>query len=99
MTPGTVYVIQSGKHYKIGRTTNLTHRLGGLRTGSPVPVKLIYQLVTPDSDGLERALHQQFAHLRAQVEWFRLTKAELARLRLDFAMEPPPLTTAGYVSP
>jgi hypothetical protein len=64
MGEGTVYVIQAGAYYKIGRTRNLTQRLEGLRTGSPAPLAVVYRLDTPESDGFERWLHRQFAAVR-----------------------------------
>jgi hypothetical protein len=77
MTPGTVYVIQAGAYFKIGRTGNLARRLEGLRTGSPAPLAVVYRLETPESDGFERWLHRRFAEARVQGEWYQLTAEHL----------------------
>lgn len=78
MSAGTVYVIQAGAYFKIGRTTDLTQRMDGLRTGSPAPLTVIYRLDTRDSEGFERWLHRRFAEVRVQGEWYRLTDEQLA---------------------
>jgi hypothetical protein len=99
MGEGTVYVIQAGAYFKIGRTRNLTQRLVGLRTGSPAPLTVIYQLETPESDGLERWLHRRFAEARLQSEWYQLTPEQLAAIQV-IQLWPPPssLTEAEQLS-
>jgi Meiotically up-regulated gene 113 len=83
MSAGTVYVIQAGAYFKIGRTRDLVHRLSSIQADSPRVVKLIYQLETADSAGLERFLHQEYAPMRARGgrEWYALTRAALEAIR------------------
>jgi hypothetical protein len=88
MNEGTVYVIQAGAHYKIGRTQYLEHRLSMLQGECPTPIRLIYWLETADSDRLERAIHHHCRDRRLHGEWFRLQASELALLAVHFGLRP-----------
>lgn len=67
---GTVYVAGYDGFVKIGFTAGAVNaRVEALQTGCPVKIEVLWQ--TPGSFHLERALHERFAPLRAQGEWFR----------------------------
>lgn len=72
-----VYVVRSRQLYKIGRTDNLEARLTKLQSDCPQTVKVIYQLKTSDSAGLERYLHVRFASCHVRGEWYHLTAADI----------------------
>jgi hypothetical protein len=38
MSAGTVYIIQCGEYYKIGRTGNLLQRVNDLQLSNPLPL-------------------------------------------------------------
>jgi hypothetical protein len=65
-----VYVLGSpgSGTVKIGRTTNLTVRLGTIQRMSPVPLSVLWQC--PGGHKLETRLHRHFASLRSHGEWF-----------------------------
>lgn len=63
-----VYVVQCGSCIKIGFTSNLAQRLHALKTSNAQEVELIGSF--PGTRADEKKLHQQFAHLRANGEWF-----------------------------
>lgn len=68
---GYVYLIEAAdvSRLKIGFAKRVQERLDGLKTGSPVELKLIASIVgTPDT---ERAMHKTFAQYRVHLEWFR----------------------------
>lgn len=69
------YVIKSQGHYKIGKTMDLGMRLRSFNTHcfDFKLVKLIY------SD-IEALLHVKFAKKRVKLEWFKLTKKDLAMI-------------------
>jgi hypothetical protein len=69
-TSGVVYFAQGepSTPIKIGTSVNAKNRLNGLRTGSPVPLRLL--ATTPGGRRRERELHKQFASYRTHGEWF-----------------------------
>lgn len=67
-----VYFIADGTgHVKIGISNDVPARMAQLQTGNPTRLRLL--AVCPGGEPLERQLHQQFAHVRAEGEWFQLT--------------------------
>lgn len=65
-----VYLIGSAlsRPVKIGVANNVQSRLDELRTGSPVPLHLIWK--TAGDNDLEFSLHEYFAPYRIHGEWF-----------------------------
>ena len=68
--PGKIYVIgqQGSGLVKIGRTTNLTHRLASIQTACPTKVEVLWH--AEGGSALERGLHLEFRALRTYGEWF-----------------------------
>lgn len=64
---------------KIGATSSLNSRLMALQNGSPVPLVLIGLI--DGGKSIERELHNQWAHLRAHGEWFRVSAELIAYIR------------------
>lgn len=84
MRRGLVYFIQQDVTLavKIGYTetmTSLAVRLADLQTGSPYPLRVIYQ--TDGSQEFERRLHRRFREQRLRGEWFAPTM-EMAEMIL-----------------
>jgi len=71
--PGFIYFAQgvSGGAIKIGYATNVTHRLRSLQTD--YPERLIAILIIPGDTNNEKALHQEFRHIKLHGEWFEPT--------------------------
>lgn len=79
---GIVYVLKSGEHYKIGRTTSSTYqRVRKLQTGNPELIEILYELETPDFEWMERYLHGLYRDERVAGEWFKLTSDDIADIR------------------
>ena len=77
-----VYFIADGTgHVKIGVSNDVPARMAQLQTGNPTRLRLL--AVCPGGEPLERQLHRQFAHVRAEGEWFRLT-ADLQAVITDY---------------
>lgn len=64
---GSIYFVQFGDRIKIGFTTNMKQRM------KVIPKDQILA-TTPGSLGVERRIHNRFAHLRITGEWFRADK-------------------------
>jgi hypothetical protein len=83
-----LYIVEGGRGFKIGRTTNPTKRLKGLQVGSDHPLKLV--ATAPIHATLETLIHERFAHLRIGGEWFE-PNAELRAFIADIQAGANPL--------
>jgi hypothetical protein len=74
--PTSIYVVGFDRYVKIGITErDVQYRVAGLQTGCPEKLE-IYAAFRGDLI-LEKALHERFAHLRRNGEWF-LREGDLA---------------------
>jgi len=70
---GFVYLMKSGRHYKIGRTNSVGSRERQLAIKIPVPPTTIHSIETDDPSGVEAYWHQRFSDKRGEGEWFNLS--------------------------
>lgn len=76
-----VYLMKSGRHYKIGRTNSVGRRSSELAIKIPVPPKTIHSIETDDPIGVEVYWHKRFADKRGEGEWFDLSPEDVKAFR------------------
>jgi hypothetical protein len=78
---GYVYLMKSGRFYKIGRTNALGRRERELVIQLPEAAKVIHSIKTDDPVGIEEYWHRRFQDRRRNGEWFDLTAQDLSAFR------------------
>lgn len=78
---GFVYLLRSGRYFKIGLTIDMEERVGRLRIQLPDPVVEVHRITTDDPRGIERYWHDRFRDRRKNGEWFELSSADVAAFR------------------
>lgn len=78
---GFVYLLRSGRYFKIGLTINMEERVGRLKIQLPDPVVEVHRITTDDPRGIERYWHDRFQDRRKNGEWFELSSADVAAFR------------------
>lgn len=82
VVPGYVYVLKSGKNYKIGVTSrDVEGRIKQLQTGSASKISLIHKIPSWRPYKIESKLHQQFANKHIRGEWFNLSPYDIRKLK------------------
>ena len=78
---GYVYLLKSGKYYKIGRSNAPGRREYELAIQLPERVATVHTIKTDDPAGIERYWHERFAERRKNGEWFELRREDVSAFR------------------
>ncbi|HKS94790.1 MAG TPA: GIY-YIG nuclease family protein [Terriglobia bacterium] len=78
---GFVYLIKSGRFFKIGRSNAASRREYELAIQLPEKVTTVHTIRTDDPVGIERYWHQRFETKRKGGEWFDLSAVDVAAFR------------------
>jgi hypothetical protein len=78
---GFVYLLKSGRYYKIGRSNAVGRRERELKIQLPEQVRVIHSIKTDDPAGIEHYWHRRFEDRRKQGEWFELSSQDIASFR------------------
>jgi Meiotically Up-regulated Gene 113 (MUG113) protein len=76
-TIGYVYLLKSGRRYKIGRTNAVGRREYELGTKLPDESRTIQAIPTDDPAGIENYWHNRSSAKRTRGEWFELDSSDV----------------------
>jgi len=74
---GFVYLLRTGKFYKLGRTNAIGRGLHELSIQLPQKPNTVHVIETDDPEGIEQYWHRRFAEKRYGGEWFALSGDEV----------------------
>lgn len=78
---GSVYLLKSGRYYKIGKTNAIGRRERELSIQLPEKARTVHVIKTDDPGGIETYWHNRFAAKRKHGEWFELDASDLKAFR------------------
>lgn len=81
MENGFVYLMKSGRFYKIGKSNAAGRREYELAIQLPEKLKTLHSIRTDDPSGIEEYWHKRFAAKRKNGEWFDLEARDVTAFR------------------
>lgn len=81
LSEGFVYLIKSGRHFKIGKANSVEARHRQIKLQLPEAAEVIHRIKTDDPYGIESYWHRRFAAKRLNGEWFALSAEDVRAFR------------------
>ncbi|MCI0705761.1 MAG: GIY-YIG nuclease family protein [Planctomycetia bacterium] len=78
---GYVYLLKSGRFFKVGRSSSVGRRERELAIQLPEEAKMVHSIKTDDPVGIENYWHGRFGDRRKNGEWFELTAKDVAAFK------------------
>lgn len=78
---GFVYLLKSGRFYKLGKTNSVGMRERQLQIQLPEQARTVHAIKTDDPSGIEAYWHRRFEAKRKNGEWFELSAQDVAAFR------------------
>jgi hypothetical protein len=74
---GFVYLMKSGRYYKIGKSSYVERRNYEIGIKLPEDLEVIHKIKTDDPAGIESYWHSRFKDKRKKGEWFELSSSDV----------------------
>ncbi len=74
---GFIYLMKSGRFYKIGKSGCVEKRNYEIGIKLPEDLEIIHKIKTDDPNGIETYWHKRFADKRKKGEWFDLSSGDI----------------------
>lgn len=81
LVEGFVYLIKSGRHFKIGKANSVESRHRQLKIQLPQSAVVVHRIRTDDPYGIESYWHRRFADKRLNGEWFTLSVEDVKQFK------------------
>ncbi len=78
---GYVYLLKSGRYYKVGRSNAVGRRERELAIQLPEEARVVHSIKTDDPVGIEDYWHNRFGDRRKNGEWFELVAKDVAAFK------------------
>lgn len=78
---GEVYLMKTGRYYKIGRSGSPARREYEVGLKLPDKPRVVHTIKTDDPVGIEAYWHQRFSDRRLRGEWFDLSPEDVAAFK------------------
>ena len=82
LATGFVYLLKSGKYYKIGKTNSVDRRQYEIGLHLAEAMQPIHSIETDDPSGIEAYWHNRFKSKRLNGEWFDLDLSDVKAFKL-----------------
>ncbi len=82
-TDTRLYIVHCSGYFKIGIARNVVTRISGMQTGNPFPIDLVFETPCLLAAQRERFWHNEFRHVHHSGEWFRLSDADVKRIKKE----------------
>lgn len=76
-----MYLLKSGRYYKIGKTISVGTRERQLQIQLPEQARTVHTIKTDDPSGIEAYWHRRFEAKRKNGEWFELSAQDVSAFR------------------